>query len=402
MTENTSPNGRYPHVQRLIFETPWAIEPLVLQAIREMIVLRADGGGFTPEEIQARIGPGPARRDRQNAGSVSVLPLHGVITPKADLMTEMSGGTSVDRFRADLLSAVDDKDVSAIVLDVSSPGGMTDMIPELAADIREARGRKPIVAVANTKAASAAYWLASQADEIIVTPSGSVGSVGVFAAHDDLSGAMEKAGVKTTLVSAGKDKTLGNPYEPLSEDARAMIQEHVDEMYQMFTADVAKGRRVPVADVRGGFGEGRMLTAKNAVKAGMADSVATLQATVDRFVSADTVSGHSTAAFAGSADGTNELWLPPAADPLSFTDQAGLLHDSAVALVERLASLAELRVEGRLTKAKRQSLTACSGALSESVAAINGYLADTDPDKQRNAADAIFLADLERRHLAAN
>jgi ClpP class serine protease len=85
---------------------------------------------------------------------------------------------------------------------------MTDGIPELAAEIRAARGKKPIVAVANYRAASAAYWLGSQADEFVASPSADVGSIGVFAAHEDVSGMQEKLGVKTTLISA-KQPTQG-------------------------------------------------------------------------------------------------------------------------------------------------------------------------------------------------
>jgi signal peptide peptidase SppA len=291
---------------------------------------------------------------------------------------------------------VNDKDVSAIILDVASPGGMTDMISELATDIRQARGKKPIVAVANTKAASAAYWIASQADEVVVTPSGSVGSVGAFAAHDDLSGAMEKAGIKTTLVSAGKFKTEANPYEPLSDEARAMIQERVDDAYAMFTGDVAKGRRVPVDTVRGGYGEGRMVSAKQAVKLGMADSIGTLQQTVERFTNPQAASaGVEAGTFAENIVAT---YSQPNVYPGSFVEQTDALHDGAVALLERLTSLAEVET-GRLTKAKRQSLAACSGAIREVANTVDGVLADTDPNKSRAVLDGLLLADIARRHL---
>jgi ClpP class serine protease len=87
---------------------------------------------------------------------------------------------------------------------------------------------------------------------------------------------MASEGVKTTLISAGKYKTEGNPYEPLSDEARAAMQAMVDDYYGMFTRAVAKGRGVSVDAVRNGFGEGRMVSASQAVKNGMADRVATL------------------------------------------------------------------------------------------------------------------------------
>jgi signal peptide peptidase SppA len=273
---------KYPHILRAVSETPWAILPSKLAAILDMLALRASGQQLTAEEIQARIGKGPPHRDASQAGTVVVLPLYGVIAPHADAMTDVSGGTSVDTFAANFRSVIADDSVKAIVLDVDSPGGTTDLVSELATEIRSARGTKPIVAVANTMAASAAYWIMSQADEIVVTPSGSVGSIGVFAAHDDVSGLQDQLGVKTTLISAGKYKVEGNPFEPLTDEAKQAIQDRVDEAYDMFVNDVAKGRGVSATEVKSGFGEGRMVSAAMAVNSGMADRVATLGATIAR------------------------------------------------------------------------------------------------------------------------
>jgi signal peptide peptidase SppA len=124
--------------------------------------------------------------------------------------------------------------------------------------------------------ASAAYWLASQADEIVSIPSGNVGSIGVFSAHQDLSAALEKEGIKVTLIKAGKFKVEGNPFEPLSDEARAQIQTRVDDAYSQFTKDVARGRGVKPSDVRGGYGEGRALPAKEAKAVGLIDRIATM------------------------------------------------------------------------------------------------------------------------------
>ena len=133
-------------------------------------------------------------------------------------------------------------------------------------------------------AASAAYWIATAADEVVVSPSGQVGSIGVFAAHEDISKALEDEGVAVTLVSAGKFKTEGTPFQPLSSDARAKMQQMVDEFYGMFTNAVARNRDVATSTVKNGFGEGRMVLAQDAVSAGMADGVATLDQTLARLL----------------------------------------------------------------------------------------------------------------------
>jgi signal peptide peptidase SppA len=122
--------------------------------------------------------------------------------------------------------------------------------------------------------ASAAYWLASGATEIVATPGSEVGSIGVIAVHYDESAALSNAGVVATEITAGAHKGEGSPYRPLSDDDRAALEDRVEAQYQLFTARVARGRKRPVEDVRAGFGEGRVLTAAAALKAGLVDRVA--------------------------------------------------------------------------------------------------------------------------------
>jgi capsid assembly protease len=228
------------------------------------------------------------RGGRASTGNgVAVIPLKGVITPAPSLFAMLfgGGGGGLEEFVSDLSDAAADPDVKHIVLDVDSPGGLVDGVPEAAVEIRRARESKPIVAVSNTGMMSAAYWLASQAHEVVVTPSGEVGSIGVYQLHKDLSEAHAMRGIAPTLISAGRYKVEGNPYEPLSDEARQAAQDGVDDFYNMFTSDVAKGRGVAQSDVKAGYGEGRALTAKRAVSAGLADRVATLADTVRRLSS---------------------------------------------------------------------------------------------------------------------
>lgn len=273
--------SRYPHVVSFVRETPWALRPEKLAVITDLIRFRAEGGTLTPDQIQARIGAATAPEAR-TAGAVAVLPVFGVIAQRLNLMMEMSGGTSTERLAARFREALADPNVGAIVLQVDSPGGSVFGVEELASLIHRSRGEKPIVAVADSEAASAAYWIAAQADELVVTPSGEVGSIGVWAAHEDLSRLIDAEGVTVTLISAGKYKIEGNPYEPLGEEARAAMQGRVDDYYGMFVKAVARGRGVEASAVRSGFGEGRMVGAAQAVKLGMADRVATLDETIAR------------------------------------------------------------------------------------------------------------------------
>lgn len=264
--------------------TPWAVMPETLDVMHEMLAFRAAGGHLDKDEIRARIAAADQRQGvgRVAVGGVAVIPLVGVITPRADLMQESSGFASLEKFRARFRAALADDSVAAIVFAIDSPGGSVDLISETAAEIMAAREQKRTVAIASTFAASAAYWIGAAAGEFVATPSATVGSIGVFGAHIDISGAQELAGIKTTLISAGKFKVEGNPFEPLSEEARAAMQALVDESFGMFTRDVAKARGVPLARVRDGFGAGRALGAAAAKAEGMIDRVATLEETIAR------------------------------------------------------------------------------------------------------------------------
>jgi signal peptide peptidase SppA len=379
---------RYPNLVQFVVETPWAILPSAHATIRDIVAERHAGHRPSDDEIRARLGgQRQQQREPSTVSTVAILPLRGVLVPRASMMTDISGATSLERFCAVFNAAVADENISAIVLDVDSPGGSVPGVAELAAEIREARGTKPIIGVANYNANSAAYWLIAQCDEVVVSPSGSVGSIGVFGTHTDVSGQLAQNGVDVTLISAGKYKVEGNPYEPLSDEARAAIQHRIDEAYGMFVADVAAGRGVSEDAVRVGYGQGRTLMAQDAVDAGLADRVAPFEDVVAELIAADQARQASDGLTTPAYNGANAT---------TFADQATAARDAVSALVDRTRSLAEFRDRGRLTTAKRGQLFALLDSLSEAHETVAGLLADTDTDKQRhNAAGALLRARFE-------
>lgn len=275
--------SHYQRITRAILDEPWAILPSKLEAIAEFIALKASGGSLSDAEIKAIQAAAPTG-DRR-AGVVAVLPVIGTLSRRMNMMSALSGGTSVEDLSRKFANLVEDTDVSAIILQLDSPGGAVSGIPEFAAQINRATARKPIVAVADSLAASAAYWLGAAASEFVASPSAEVGSVGVLMMHIDESGADEKDGFKVSFIHAGKYKVEGNPHEPLSDEARAYAQSRVDEVYAQFTGDLARFRDVPVSEARGErFGEGRVLSAQRALKAGMVDRIATLDETIERLM----------------------------------------------------------------------------------------------------------------------
>jgi signal peptide peptidase SppA len=270
--------------------TPWALMPERLHALAGVVMRWSAGAAVPPEamtRIQADREARQARRQAtaaQSTGSIAVLPLYGVITQRGNMVDDVSGpgSTSTQQFAAALRTLLADDSVSQILIDIDSPGGSVYGVAELADEIQSARAQKPVVAIANSLAASAAYWIGCAASEFYVTPGGEVGSIGVWQAHQDFSKALEEAGVKTTLISAGKYKVEGNPYSALDEDAQTFMQSRVDDYYAAFTKAVAKGRGVPISQVREGMGLGRVLGADAAVQQSMVDGVATFDEVLSR------------------------------------------------------------------------------------------------------------------------
>jgi capsid assembly protease len=227
------------------------------------------------------LGPRPAKASGGSTGDgVAVIPIHGVIEQRESIWTEFGFGTSTEGIISRVNAAVADSSVKGIVIDIDSPGGTVPGVQEAADAIYEASHEKPIVAVANSLMASAAYWLGSAAGRIIAAPGSDVGSIGVYMAHVDISQALANDGVKVSIIKAGKYKAEGNPWEPLASEAIDNWQSEVESIYRDFLASVAKARGVSVAQVRSDYGQGRTMLAGDALKAGMVDRVATLSTAI--------------------------------------------------------------------------------------------------------------------------
>jgi signal peptide peptidase SppA len=275
---------KYSHILSAFAAEPWALDREKLSAVTDFLLFKADGGVYAPEEVALRVGDGQRQQGAASPTGVALIPVHGVLSQRMTMMSEISGGTSYQSLTRALHEAIASEDVSAVVMEIDSPGGSVPGAMELAAEIRSLRGgSKPIVAHVNSMAASAAYWIASQADEIVVTPSGRAGSIGVYTVHEEVSAALEKAGVKRTYISSTPEKVEGNETEALAKETLEYIQARVNESYQQFVAEVAEGRGTTTETVLADFGKGRVFGAKELLKRGMADSIATLDQTLARF-----------------------------------------------------------------------------------------------------------------------
>lgn len=263
---------------------PWALQREKLGMLADIIVARAEGEKLVSSELASAISEARAREVASIDGAVAVVPIYGVLANKMDAFSAMSGGTSYAGIKKALYAALDDESVKAVVLDIDSPGGSVPGVEELSSEIRSIRGgEKPIVAQVNSLAASAAYWIAAQADEIVVTPSGRAGSIGVYTAHDDVSAAMEKRGIKRTYIASTPEKVEGNETGPLSEETLKHVKDGIDRSYNAFLKDVASGRGTTVGKVEDGYGRGRVFYAEALMDRGMVDRVATIDETLARY-----------------------------------------------------------------------------------------------------------------------
>lgn len=259
----------------------WLIDPRAGRMIQSGLAerMRAD------TEDVPRMWSAANRDAAKTPKAIAILPLVGIMEPRASDYTYYFGGTSTERFGQMFDMAIADPQIKAVLIDGYTPGGMVYGTPELAKKIYSARGSKPIVALANHMLASAGLWVGTAADRVYVTPSGDIGSHGVYSMHVDYSKMLEGDGVKVTFISAGAHKTEGNPYEPASQEFLDNEQAGVNDIMGEFTAALAKHRGVTTAHVTEKFGQGRLLSAKAAVEAGMADGIATFDQIVARLLS---------------------------------------------------------------------------------------------------------------------
>lgn len=274
------------HVVAAVMGELWAIHEPKLNQIVELLELRAQNLGFTRDEVQARIASGPGVADGPRVvNGVAVIPLHGPLAPRMNMMMQVSGGTSMQQAAQWVREAANNKDVRAIVLDVDSPGGTVSGTAELANVVESVRGTKPIKAVATNYMASGAYWVGCAADEIIASPSAQLGSIGVYMIHGETSRADANNGETYTVIKAGENKALQTGVEPLTAHGRGVLQEQIDDTYRMFIDAVAANRKVTAAAVEERFGKGKTMVASRAVAAGLADRVGTLEQVVSELAS---------------------------------------------------------------------------------------------------------------------
>lgn len=282
----------------------WVIEPT---ALRRLTALALSGAcPIDLPDFESRVSAGTAPSKQK---AIGLIRIHGALEARPTEVGQWLGMSSYEQIGVQFDALMADSTVSSVVLDVMSPGGMVYGASELANKIYQARGQKPVIAVANPMAASGAYWVAAAADRIVSLPSADTGSVGVIWEHADVSESYQQQGVKFTTIRSKNSpyKAEGNDVEPLSDQARAHMQSRADEIYDKFVSDLSRFRGKPVEHINEHFGKGRVVDSRRALAAGMIDRIDSLQGIVSKLHEGRIKLGSTSAMDAWDAPTVQEL-----------------------------------------------------------------------------------------------
>ena len=293
-----------PFLASRVFGTPLAIWKPKLEVILAAEGGRIVGGEFEildPSDFHALL---PAKGSRPSPESITqitpegiaMLDVNGSLVHRSSWMDAVSGLASYESLSDEFEAAVANPKVKGVLLCLNSPGGEVSGMFEMAERIHAAREKKPIHAVASDMACSAAYLLGAACERFYATESAVAGSIGVVMAHMDVSEADKKAGIKVTYVHAGDRKVDGNPHEPLTGDALASIEHHVQRTAEIFHARADKYRRAPAGTARAT--QAAVYVGADAQSAGLIDGVRSTRQALDELIAI--VGGQRTLSFASS------------------------------------------------------------------------------------------------------
>jgi ClpP class serine protease len=258
-----------PHQRILeyLLNSHWAILPGMLETILAIAMAENE----SPQAVAEQLGrPLQNTRTVTNRDGVAILPVSGPIFRYGNLLTEISGATSVEVLATDFRAALDNPDIRGIVLEIDSPGGQINGISEFADQV--AAAGKPTVAYISDLGASAGYWIASAADQVIIRDTAAAGSVGVVATLR-----RDKKDDRIQIVSSQSPRKR---VDPETADGRAVLQAVVDDIAAVFIDRVASYRDVSAEHVLEHFGQGGLLVGQNAVRAGLADGLGSLESII--------------------------------------------------------------------------------------------------------------------------
>jgi signal peptide peptidase SppA len=320
---------------------PQLIEPGAGAAVLHALLPGARLQGWDGEVVSADM---PDPRQYQFLAGTAIIPVVGELVHRGSGMDAASGLCSYQALDDMLCDAFADSDVTGILLDIDSPGGEASGVLELSAKIAAmaACKRKPIKAMVNSRACSAAYAIASGCNSISLSSTGIAGSIGVVLYHADVSKALASSGVSVTYIYAGARKIDGVETMPLTDEALARCQTQVNMLYGAFCQQMAINRGLSVEDVRST--EAGTFMGAEAVAAGLADSLSTIEETIMAMTPRQAVPGARLTEEVASPDPATEFLgcAEPEGVPPAFVAVPPVQSLEAPTLGETLAGAQEL------------------------------------------------------------
>lgn len=285
---------KYKSLVKALYSQPWAATEEAIENLQSILDERRAGVTLTHEEIRLRIDAAGGTKKQQLMarmgipydaeeespylvqGSTAIISLAGTLFAKANMLTQVSGCTSYQEFKSNIVDAMNRSDVARIVIDCDSPGGQAVGCKDAADLLYSLRGgSKPITAYVSGQCCSAAMYIAAAAGRIVSSPSALLGSIGTLMVIHDTSAAYAEAGVKVNVLRSSPLKAAGTDGEKFDGKLRASLESVVQSLGAQFEEDIAKYRGVSADTVRERFGQGGVLTPKAALAVGMIDAIAT-------------------------------------------------------------------------------------------------------------------------------
>lgn len=304
-----------------VFDEPLVIEPQKLRTVIKVLESRARPSAGAIDGLSRR-------RERERLAvqdGIAIIDAIGILVHRHHGLNALSGLTSYEAIASELDQALASPQVRGILLRIDSPGGEVSGVSDLADRIRAASQVKPVWAVAEDRALSGAYWLASAAERLYVTQGGFTGSVGVVMAHVDQSKFDERQGIKVTEIYAGARKADGSPHHPLDDEAHAEYQRIVDDIYALFVSHVSRNRSLEERHVRAT--EARIYVGAAGLEYGLADQVGSLSAA---FVALRAQLGSGSTTPTGHGNGGGEKVKDRELNEKQLAERAVALHGGTV------------------------------------------------------------------------
>lgn len=328
---------------------------------------------------------GAPRKHYDTVDGVAVVQVKGPLINAdiPDAYAQLFGITTYPGLQRAFAAAAADKGVKSVLLDVNSPGGSVAGIQDTVDSLQALRESKPVSTFAGDLMASAGYWLGSSTDHITSTKMSTVGSIGVIGTHVEVSKMLEQQGITPTVLRAGEHKALASQYEPLSDKARAQMQERLDAVYTQFVDHVANARGVSYPVAHSKMANGKEFFGEAALSAGLVDHIGKF---------------HEALAFAKQkVDNGNIRRNNALSAQIEELDMSGTTNDQTTSAAEATEQNTDTAAQSEQSAEPTASTASAVGNVNPLVA----YLQDKVTSQEAQLRDAAIAANAAQAQIAA-